>query len=154
MTLRRFVLLIGSVIFVAAIAIGVFAVPAMVGDAGKPSNTTFASQVEAGVGGLVLPLQTLDGQWRYEKNGTAFTATVINNTIKIELGSDGVSMDYYVGTFESYAGVGDTINSTVLPTDGIVLSQSKAKDFEVGKDAFTFIFEAMGMKTTVEMRRA
>jgi hypothetical protein len=151
---RRILLLIGAVFFVAAVAIGVFAVPAMVSESGQPTNSSFSSQVEAGVGGLVLPLQTLDGEWKYEKNGTAFTATVINNTVKIDLGSDGVVMNYYVGTFESYAGIGDTIKSTSLTTDAIVLSQSTAKDFQVGKDAFTFVFEAMGMKATVEMRRA
>lgn len=151
---RRILLLVASALFIGLLAALILVVPMWAADSTKPAATTSTSQPAAAAPGLVLPLEHLDGKWTVDKNGVDFNATVVGDTIAIELASDGTSMDYWVGTFESTSNIGGTITSTATPTNGIVLSQDTTKDFQVGDGELTFTFEALNVKQTMVMHRA
>jgi hypothetical protein len=117
---------------------------------GGPAPMENAKPVDAGVD---LPLVQLDGTWAAERNGSKFLATVADNKITIEFGSDGTSMVYYYGTFKSAEEKGTVITSTALDTDKLVMSGAKQKAFTVEQNVIWFDFEAMGMKTKVGLTR-
>lgn len=95
----------------------------------------------------------LNGKWLAKENDLVFQAEVKNGGITIELvGSEGTTMDYWVGTFKSSETVGQSINS-VVDTNKFVLSQDPNKSFTVGDDTLSFKFSAMGVSKTVVLHR-
>jgi hypothetical protein len=104
--------------------------------------------------GPILPIVQLDGSWVVARNGTTMTAVVSNNVITITMSKDDSSMVYWNGTFQSTASVGETVTSTKIETDSIVLSGADTKNFQIASDTLTFDMSAMGVTTSVQARRA
>jgi hypothetical protein len=150
---RRIFLLIGSALFVGLVAALLLVVP-MRTAANDTTSAAPAAATSAEAGsGLILPIVNLDGKWAEEKNGSSFNATIINDAIVIELGSDDTSVVYWAGTIDSYTSKGAQITSHVDTTQ-FVMSQDSTKVFSVNDDTLSFPFQAFGVKTTVVLHHA
>lgn len=118
-------------------------------------NATEAQYNPQPVGGLLLPLVPLEGDWYNKQDGLAFAAKVEGPTIKIEmLTDDGVGTVYWHGTFKTAESPNATLLSTKTEADDeIVLSQDATKDFQIGTDGITFKFSMMGFSRQVTLKR-
>lgn len=99
--------------------------------------------------------KSLDGQWVSENNGTKMTATVSHNTIKVELVNNDTTVNFWDGSFESFAQVGDVIGSVRTNTEGtIMVSSDQEKNFIVGEETLSFDLSFMGVTKHVKATHA
>lgn len=143
-----------TVISVVAIALGVFLTVTLT----RPETTANGQlQTVAGVeqnNTLVLPLVQLEGTWVSNEDGSSFVARVDQRTIDIKIfSSDGTSLNYWNGTFETSESPGRSIDSKAVETNEVYLSTAKSKTFSVGADTLAFEFKAMGVTKIVTLKR-
>jgi hypothetical protein len=101
-----------------------------------PRTTTAAVAVQ----------QSLDGQWVAENNGIKMTATVVHDTITVELVNNDTTINFWDGSFESFAQVGDVIGSVrTTAGDTIMVSSDQEKNFIVGDGTISFDLAFMGV---------
>lgn len=113
------------------------------------------SETATTVPGIILPLQDLSGNWTADSgNGATMTATIQSNEIRITLNNEGAKMLYWVGTFNSTAGTGETVTSTKIEINKAVLSRANTKEFVIGNGTISFDLSAMGKTTRVVLSHA
>lgn len=101
------------------------------------------------------PLQDLNGNWAADNNnGGTITAVVKDEQITLIINNEGAKMLYWVGTFQSFASVGDMVKSTKVDVPKAVLSRATSKDFIIGEGTISFELSVMGKTTIVELRYA
>jgi hypothetical protein len=90
----------------------------------------------------------LDGTWVGEADGAAFTATVVNDTIKLDMKLRDTSGLYWVGTFNSNPKSGEWLIYSNADTDALKKSMfgslDKTKQFEYHDDTIQFKFGIAG----------
>lgn len=153
-TSRRWIFVLLAVVFVAAVAgLGLYLV-SLTTSAHTTKTSSDSTQIFPKQD-CCVPSKDLKGSWVFvNTNGSAFEATVSDNTVKVFMTTNkGVSMLYWNGTFDSYKPAGSVIASELIYDASGVLSQSKSKDFVVGDDTLSFDFTALGQTRKVDLRR-
>lgn len=140
-------------ITLAVLTAGFFAVVAMSTAVPEGSPTVeygpMTPHDQAPNAGVELPMVNLDGHWSVENNGTRFIATVVDNTINIDIVTNNMSMTYWNGTFKTTEAKGETITSKIADPKLRVLSKAKEKEFIVGDNTLSFEFQGMGIKAVL-----
>jgi hypothetical protein len=138
------------VLMISFVAIAVLSSMVSSDDSSSRSSAATQESTETNVG---LSLINLEGQWTADNNGSKFVADVANSNISIKLVNGNTSAVYWNGTFASAESAGATIVSDKVETGKLVLSRATSKSFIVKADTLSFEFEAMGMTTTVALKR-
>ena len=101
-----------------------------------------------------LPLPDLKGEWSARENGVYFSATIVDDAIRIRFINGDTSVIYWNGTFNGQSASGVTLVSNKIELDEMILSGSDSKNFMVEDNTISFEFKAMGMTKTVVLTRA
>jgi hypothetical protein len=129
--------------------------PSVETQTGSVTTSDATTTTTAASSSIYTPLQDLTGTWSADSgSGGVLTATVKDGVITITMNNEGAKMLYWVGTFQSTADPGNTVNSTKVEVRKAVLSRATSKEFTVGDNAIFFEFSAMGKTTKMELRRA
>lgn len=128
---------------------GVLALLYVFMNAGLATNVTYHGTTSPEVS---VESQDLTGNWTAQNNGVKLEATVVNDTIKIVMKNNDVTMDWWQGSFASSAKVGDAIASIRTADPNVVtVNSEKTTVFTVGNGTLTFDMSFMSIIKTVKL---
>lgn len=98
----------------------------------------------------------LTGEWRsVEGSKGKMIATIKDNTIHVEMVDTQSFIGLWYGTFDILqSGQKEMISKAIDDPKHFVLSSAKTKAFLYQNDSLVFDYSVMGVRTTVEMKRA
>lgn len=97
------------------------------------------------------------GKWQSEtsKLGTKMIAEVKNNTIFVQMYSNNSYTGLWYGTFDILQpGKVETVSKAIQDPEHLVFSTAETKSFLYQGGSLIFDYSIMGVRTTVEMKRA